>query len=92
MQITATNFRKDMFQVFERAKQGEEVLVSHKGEQFRLVPEKPVSKLSRLRPIQLLNPGSTEADEEKMKQDIWDEMEAEWDFFYGKAPKSDRLP
>ena len=92
MQITATNFRKDMFQVFERAKQGEHVLVSHKGEQFRLVPEKPVSKLSRLRPIQFLNPESTEADEEKMKKEMWDEIEAEWDQFYGKAPVDDRLP
>ena len=92
MQITATNFRKDMFQVFERAKQGEEVLVSHKGEQFRLVPEKPVSKLSRLRPIQLLNPESTEVDEEKMKQEIWDEMKRSGISSTGRLQKSDRLP
>ena len=78
MQITATNFRKDMFQVFDRAKQGEEVLVSHKGEQFRLVPEKPFDKLSRIRPIQVFHPDSTEADEEKMKQDMLAEMEADW--------------
>ena len=94
MQITATNFRKDMFQVFERAKQGEQVLVTHKGEQFRLVPEKPVSKLSRLRPIQLIHPESTDADDERMKEEIWAEIEAEWDEFYGKAPLpvDDRLP
>lgn len=82
MQITATNFRKDMFQVFDRAKQGEEVLVSHKGEQFRLIPEKPVDKLSRIRPVPVFHPDSTEADERKMKQEILAEMEAEWDAFY----------
>ena len=82
MQITATNFRKDMFQVFDRAKQGEEVLVSHKGEQFRLVPEKPVDKLSRIRPIKLLNSEWTEADQEQMQREMWDEIEAEWDEFY----------
>ena len=82
MQITATNFRKDMFQVFDRAKQGEEVLVSHKGEQFRLVPEKPVDKLSRIQPIKLLNSEWTEADQEQMQREMWDEIEAEWDEFY----------
>ena len=92
MQIMATNFRKNMFQVFERAKQGEQVLVSHKGEQFRLIPVKPVSKLSRIRPIEVFAAGSSEADEVRMKQEMWDEIEAEWDHFYGKAPAVDRLP
>lgn len=78
MQITATNFRKDMFQVFDLAKQGEEVLVSHKGEQFRLVPEKPVDKLSRIRPIQVFNPDWTEADTERAERDMWDQIEADW--------------
>lgn len=92
MQITATSFRKDMFQVFERAKQGEQILVSHKGEQFRLVPEKPVSKLSRIRPVEVFVAGSSEADEVRMKQEMWNEIEEEWDHFYGKAPADDRLP
>ena len=86
MQITATNFRKDMFQVFERAKQGEEVLVSHKGERFRLLPEKPVSKLSRIIPMQVFNPESTEADEEKMKLEIQAEWEAKWNRRLDRVP------
>ena len=78
MQITATNFRKDMFQVFERAKQGEQVLVSHKGEQFRLVPEKPVDRLSRIQPIEVFVAGSSEADEERMKEEVTAAWEAKW--------------
>ena len=92
MQIMATNFRKNMFQVFERAKQGEQVLVSHKGEQFRLIPVKPVSKLSRIRPVEVFAADWTAADEEEMQREIWKEIEAEWDEFYGKAPVDDRLP
>ncbi len=56
------------------------------------MPEKPVSKLSRLRPVQLINPESTEADEERTKKEIWDELQEEWNHFYGKVSASDRLP
>lgn len=82
MQITATNLRKDLFQVFDKAKAGEEVLVSHKGSQFRITAEKPMSKLDRIRPIQVMNPDWTPADDEQMKQEMWAEIEAEWDEFY----------
>ncbi len=79
MQITATNFRKDMFQILERAKQGEEVLVLHKGEQFRLMPEKPVDKLSRIQPVEVFHPHSEAADEERMKKEMAAEWEAKWE-------------
>ncbi len=79
MQITATNLRRDLFQVFDKAKAGEEVLVTHKGSQFRIVPEKPVSKLSRIKPIQVMNPDWTEADDERADKEMWAEIEADWD-------------
>ncbi len=79
MQITATNLRRDLFQVFDKAKAGEEVLVTHKGSQFRIVPEKPTSKLDRILPIQVMNSDWTEADDEQADKEMWAEIEADWD-------------
>ena len=79
MQITATGLRKNLFGVFERAKRGEEVLVSHKGDRFRIVPEIAGSKLGRITPLQVLNPEWTASDDERTKKQMWDEIEADWD-------------
>ena len=88
MQITATNLRKDLFQVMERAKQGEEVLITHKGAQFRLVPEPPVSKLDRLTPVE----GAFDLDE---PDEVWErakaEMQAEWEAKWDRRLAADRL-
>lgn len=48
MQVTATEFRKHLFQVFERVLRGEHIEVLHKGRRVRLVPAEGPSKLSRL--------------------------------------------
>ena len=45
--ITATNFRKNLFQVFERAVHGEAVEITWKGSKLRLVPPQSGSKLER---------------------------------------------
>ena len=47
MKVTSTEFRKNLFQLFERAVQGELVEVLHKGRLIRLVPEEKATKLSR---------------------------------------------
>ena len=48
MKVTATEFRKNIFQLLESAINGEAVNVSHKGRTLKLVPEEQPSKLSRL--------------------------------------------
>ena len=78
MQITATNLRRDLFQVFDRAKAGEEVLVSHKGTQFRIAPEEHAVKLDRIQPVQVMNPDWTATDEECANREMWAEIEADW--------------
>ena len=47
MKLTATEFRKNAFQVLERAIQGETVEVRYKGSTVKLVAGQPASKLSR---------------------------------------------
>ena len=48
VKVTTTEFRKNLFQIVERALQGEFVEVMHKGRLVRLVPEDKPGKMSRL--------------------------------------------
>jgi prevent-host-death family protein len=48
VKVTSTEFRKNLFQIVERALQGEFVEVAHKGRLVRLVPGDKPSKMSRL--------------------------------------------
>jgi antitoxin (DNA-binding transcriptional repressor) of toxin-antitoxin stability system len=48
VKVTSTEFRKNLFQLVERAIQGEFVEVLHKGRVVRLVPGDRPSKMSRL--------------------------------------------
>jgi antitoxin (DNA-binding transcriptional repressor) of toxin-antitoxin stability system len=79
MQINASTFRRELFSVIERARQGEEVLLTHKGDRYRLIAEDSPSKLDRLTPMQVFNPDSSEADEERMKAETYTEWLKSWD-------------
>ena len=48
MKVTSTEFRKNLFQIIERALQGEFAEVAHKGRLVRLVPGDKPGKMSRL--------------------------------------------
>ena len=50
VKVTTTEFRKNLFQIVERALQGEFVEVMHKGRLVRLVPGDKPGKMSR--PVQ----------------------------------------
>jgi prevent-host-death family protein len=48
MTVTPTDFRKNLFQLLERALNGELIEIVHKNRTIRLVPAERRSKLSRL--------------------------------------------
>ncbi len=48
MKVTSTEFRKNLFQIVERALHGELIEIMHKGRLIKLVPGDKPSKLSRL--------------------------------------------
>jgi len=48
MQISVTEFRKNLFQILDRALNGEYIEVAHKGKRVRLMPQPTLSKLDRL--------------------------------------------
>jgi prevent-host-death family protein len=59
-ELTATNFRKHLFEVLDRAIQGEVVEITYKGSKLRLAPTQNTSKLARAvrRSTLLVNPDS----------------------------------
>jgi antitoxin (DNA-binding transcriptional repressor) of toxin-antitoxin stability system len=48
MMVTATDFRKNLFQLVERALNGELVEIAYKDRTIRLTPNEQTSKLSHL--------------------------------------------
>jgi antitoxin (DNA-binding transcriptional repressor) of toxin-antitoxin stability system len=77
VKVTSSDFRKNLFQLIERATQGELVEIIHKGRLIRLVPEVKASKLSRLIPHDTIN-GAVE-DLEQAQRELDEEMRTSWD-------------
>jgi prevent-host-death family protein len=77
MKVTATEFRKNMFKLVEKALTGELVEVSHRGRTVRLVPEKPISKLSRLKNMHVIVGTPEELD--KALNKLTRETQANWE-------------
>ena len=77
MKVTSTEFRKNLFQIVERALQGEFVEVAHKGRLVRLVPEDKPSKMSRLVRRETIN--GTPEDLDQAQRQLDTEMRTLWD-------------
>ena len=84
MKVTSTEFRKNLFQLVERALQGEFVEVAHKGRIVRLVPGDKPSKLARL--ILRDTICGTLADLEKAQSELDAEMRNAWEEKWSPLP------
>jgi len=77
MEVTITQFRRDLFTLVEQAMGGAEVWVKHKGRRFRIEPEKPKgSKLARLTKRDLIN---HDVPEDAHKIEMWKAIQEDWD-------------
>ena len=75
MELTITDFRRNLFNVVDQAMNGVEVHVTHKGRGFTIKPDvPPQDRLSRIKPMKIINGSLEGASEQLMK-----EMEAEWE-------------
>ncbi|MGA2433874.1 MAG: hypothetical protein ABSG25_01170 [Bryobacteraceae bacterium] len=76
MKLTATEFRKGLFPLLERALCGESVEVVYKGAIVKLVPSQSSSKLARAKrqTALLCDPDSIVNSDKELLAD----MEAEW--------------
>ena len=80
MEVPITQFRKQIFDLVNRATAGEEVWFTHKGRRFKIAPEgKPASRLSRITPLEILNPAAPDLNDPAFKAEMLAEMEKAWE-------------
>lgn len=91
MEIPITQFRQRIFELMDRALEGKEVWVRHKGRRVRIVPEHAQSKLSRVTPMQIVAPGADLKDE-SWKAELAREWEGKWDHKLGSTSEPARKP
>lgn len=59
MEVSITQFRRDLFKLVKQALDGKELWITHKGRRFKLVPEiEPGSRLDRITPLAIINPAA----------------------------------
>jgi antitoxin (DNA-binding transcriptional repressor) of toxin-antitoxin stability system len=77
MTVTTTDFRRNLFQLIERALNGERIEILYKNRRIRLTPTEPTSKLARLVRRDTLNCDPEELDQQLRTQN--DELRSEWE-------------
>jgi hypothetical protein len=79
MEVPITQFRQKIFSFIEQSLEGKDVRITYKGRRVRIVPEgKPVDKLSRITPLDLI-PEGVDLNDESWVGDIMREWEQNWD-------------
>lgn len=79
MEVSITQFRKDMFDLVNKAMAGGEVWVTHRGRRFRIAPDgEPVSKLARVTPLEVTNPTAPKSAEEELLNEMRTAWERDW--------------
>ena len=80
MEVTITQFRKEIFSLVNAAMGGEEVWVKHKGGRVKLTPENVTkSRLSRITPMEITFPDAPDLNDPIFKAQMLAEMEVEWE-------------
>ena len=80
MEVSITQFRRNIFDLVNQAMDGEEVWVMHKGRRFKVVPEtKPGSRLSRITPLAVINPANDSASTKASNRSLREEMVHAWE-------------
>jgi prevent-host-death family protein len=80
MKVTSAELRNNLFQIVERALQGELVEVTHKGRLVRLVPGNQPSKMTRLVPRDTIRGTfeDLEAAQRQLDAEVRDRWEEKW--------------
>ena len=79
MPVTISKARQTLFALVDAAERGEKVEFTHKGMRFFIVAESKSSKLSRLKPMDILPPGSTIEELDQALNDIQTDTIAAWE-------------
>jgi hypothetical protein len=80
MEVSITQFRRDIFDLVNQAMDGKEVWVMHKGRRFKVVPEiMPGSRLSRITPLAVINPSTPAGSIKRSDRSLLQEMVRAWE-------------
>jgi hypothetical protein len=80
MEVPITKFRQEIFHLANRALEGDEIWIRHKGRRLKLVSEeKPGGRLSRLTPMRIVHPASLDLNDPALKAEMMAEMERAWE-------------
>jgi antitoxin (DNA-binding transcriptional repressor) of toxin-antitoxin stability system len=80
MEVSITQFRRDIFSLVNQALDGGEVWFTHKGRRVKIVPEgQPVSRLSRITPMEVMVDPNFDMNDPAFKAEWLAEMEKEWE-------------
>jgi len=80
MEVSITQFRRELFSLVNQAMEGTELYVTHKGQRFHIVPDRPpVNKLSRITPMEIVNPYAPDLNDPAFKAEMLAEMEKAWE-------------
>lgn len=80
MEVSITEFRRNLFALVKQAMDGKEVWVTHKGSRFRVVPEgTPGSRFNRITPLAVINPPTTAASTKRSDRSLQEEMLQAWE-------------
>jgi antitoxin (DNA-binding transcriptional repressor) of toxin-antitoxin stability system len=78
MEVPITQFRREIFSLVNQALDGSEVWITHKGHRLKIVPEgRPASRLSRIAPMEILNPEAMDPAASAVDAGVQAEGEAE---------------
>ena len=79
MNVTITQFRKEIFELVNQALHGDEVWVTYKGNRFRITPEiKPGGRLSQITPLEVINPDLSITDNSSLQEEMERAWEDDW--------------
>ena len=93
MELSITEFRRNLFSVVQKAMEGDEVWVKTQGRRFRIVPEgKRPDKLSRITPMQIINEQAGGLENTGLFEEMAREWEHDWDRDFGPAPQKKTRP
>jgi antitoxin (DNA-binding transcriptional repressor) of toxin-antitoxin stability system len=80
MEVSITQFRRNLFSLVDQAMEGKEVWVMHKGRRFRIAPDgdEPFDRLSRITPLEVINPDGPGLDDPSWKEEMRLAWESDW--------------
>lgn len=80
MEVSITQFRRELFDLVNQAMEGVEVSVVYKGQRLKIVPEMPSgSKLDRITPLQVMRPGVKSLEDPELKEEMERKLEEDWE-------------